>query len=101
MAALHVFPLLTIMADVLAVLGGMIIMFLERGTDMFAYWNTTALWVVPARLPHGRGQVALLRGHRGRLIELLQRPPEPPAAHRGGWGASHDERTVVPLYDGA
>ena len=47
LAALLVFPLLTIMADVLGVLGGMIIMFLERGTDMWAYWNTTTYWVIP------------------------------------------------------
>jgi phospholipid/cholesterol/gamma-HCH transport system permease protein len=47
LAALVVFPLLTIMADVLGVLGGMVIMFFERGTDMWAYWNTTTYWVVP------------------------------------------------------
>jgi phospholipid/cholesterol/gamma-HCH transport system permease protein len=46
LAALLVFPLLTIMADVLGVLGGMVVYF-ERGTDMWAYWNTTAYWVVP------------------------------------------------------
>jgi phospholipid/cholesterol/gamma-HCH transport system permease protein len=46
-AALLVFPLLTIMADVLGVLGGMVIMYFERGTDMWAYWNTTTYWVVP------------------------------------------------------
>jgi phospholipid/cholesterol/gamma-HCH transport system permease protein len=47
LAALLVFPLLTIMADVLGVLGGMVVMYFERGTDMWAYWNTTAYWVVP------------------------------------------------------
>jgi phospholipid/cholesterol/gamma-HCH transport system permease protein len=47
LAALIVFPLLTILADVLGVLGGMVIMYFERGTDMWAYWNTTAYWVVP------------------------------------------------------
>jgi phospholipid/cholesterol/gamma-HCH transport system permease protein len=47
LAALLVFPLLTVLADVLGVLGGMLIMFLERGTDMWAYWNTTTYWVVP------------------------------------------------------
>src|SRR5881397_710538 len=46
-AALLVFPLLTIMADVLGVLGGMVIMYFERRTDMWAYWNTTTYWVVP------------------------------------------------------
>ena len=56
MAALLVFPLLTIMADVLGVFGGMVIMFLERGTDMWAYWNTTAYWVVPRDFLMGVGK---------------------------------------------
>jgi phospholipid/cholesterol/gamma-HCH transport system permease protein len=47
LASLVVFPLLTVLADVLGVLGGMVIMFFERGTDMWAYWNTTTYWVVP------------------------------------------------------
>jgi phospholipid/cholesterol/gamma-HCH transport system permease protein len=47
LAALLVFPLLTVLADVLGVLGGMVIMYFERGTDMWAYWNTTTYWVVP------------------------------------------------------
>src|ERR671925_2048017 len=47
LAALVVFPLLTVLADVLGVLGGMVIMAIERGADMWAYWNTTTYWVVP------------------------------------------------------
>jgi phospholipid/cholesterol/gamma-HCH transport system permease protein len=47
LAALVVFPLLTAMADVIGVLGGMVIMFFERGADMFAYWNNMTYWVVP------------------------------------------------------
>src|SRR5256712_9165544 len=47
LAALVVFPLLTVMADVLGVLGGMVMMFLERGAAMWAYWNATTYWVVP------------------------------------------------------
>jgi phospholipid/cholesterol/gamma-HCH transport system permease protein len=47
LAALLVFPVLTVLADVLGVLGGMVIMFFERGTDMWAYWNTTTYWVLP------------------------------------------------------
>jgi phospholipid/cholesterol/gamma-HCH transport system permease protein len=47
LAALLVFPLLTVLACVLGILGGMVIMFFERGTDMWAYWNTTTYWVVP------------------------------------------------------
>jgi phospholipid/cholesterol/gamma-HCH transport system permease protein len=47
LAALVVFPLLTVLADVLGLLGGMVIMYLERGADMYAYWNVTTYWVVP------------------------------------------------------
>ena len=47
LASLLVFPLLTVLADVLGVLGGMVIMFFERGTDMWGYWNTTTYWVLP------------------------------------------------------
>src|SRR4029077_8768294 len=50
------FPLLTIMADVLGVLGGMGIMYVERGSDMFAYWNTTTYWVVPRDFLMGVGK---------------------------------------------
>jgi phospholipid/cholesterol/gamma-HCH transport system permease protein len=47
LAALVVFPMLTVLADALGVLGGMVIMYLERGADMYAYWNITTYWVVP------------------------------------------------------
>jgi phospholipid/cholesterol/gamma-HCH transport system permease protein len=47
LAAMIVFPLLTALAGVFGVLGGMLTMFLERGTDLYAYWNVTAYWVVP------------------------------------------------------
>jgi phospholipid/cholesterol/gamma-HCH transport system permease protein len=55
-AALLVFPLLTVMADCLGVLGGMVIMYIERGSDMFAYWNTTTYWVVPRDFLTGIGK---------------------------------------------
>ena len=47
LAAIVVFPLLTVLADVVGVLGGMLIMAVERGADVYAYWNTTTYWVVP------------------------------------------------------
>src|ERR1700716_3363649 len=47
LAALVVFPLLTVLADVVGVLGGMLIMIMERGADMYAYWNTLTYWVLP------------------------------------------------------
>src|SRR6266446_5626910 len=56
LAALLVFPLLTVMADVLGVLGGMITMAVERGADMYAYVNTTTYWVVPRDFLTGIGK---------------------------------------------
>src|SRR5512132_218462 len=47
LAAVVVFPLLTVLADVVGVLGGMLIMVTERGADPWAYWNTMTYWVVP------------------------------------------------------
>lgn len=47
LAALVVFPLLTALADCVGVVGGMLIMFFERGADMWVYWNTMTYWVVP------------------------------------------------------
>ena len=47
LAAVVVFPLLTVLADVVGVLGGMLIMVTERGADPWGYWNTTTYWVVP------------------------------------------------------
>src|SRR5229473_2322403 len=41
LAAVVVFPLLTVLSDAVGVLGGMIIMYLERGADMYTYWNVT------------------------------------------------------------
>ena len=56
LAALVVFPLLTVLADTVGVLGGMLIMFLERGADMYAYWNITTYWVVPKDFLTGVGK---------------------------------------------
>src|ERR687897_3854063 len=67
LAALLVFPLLTVLADVLGVLGGMVIMYLERGTDMFAYWNTTTYWVVPRDFLTGVGKSVFF----GAIVTLI------------------------------
>jgi phospholipid/cholesterol/gamma-HCH transport system permease protein len=56
LAALIVFPLLTVLADVIGVLGGMVIMYIERGADMYAYWNVTTYWVVPRDFLTGIGK---------------------------------------------
>ena len=47
LAAIVVFPLLTVLADVVGVLGGLLIMVMERGADAYAYMNTTTYWVIP------------------------------------------------------
>jgi phospholipid/cholesterol/gamma-HCH transport system permease protein len=56
LAALLVFPLLTVLADVIGVLGGMVIMYLERGADMYTYWNVTTYWVTPRDFLTGIGK---------------------------------------------
>jgi phospholipid/cholesterol/gamma-HCH transport system permease protein len=45
LAALIVFPLLTILADGLGLLGGALVAVFERGVDWWAFWNTTFYWV--------------------------------------------------------
>jgi len=67
LAALLVFPLLTVMADVLGVLGGMVIMFVERGADMWAYWNTTTYWVTPRDFLMGVGKSVFF----GAIVTLI------------------------------
>jgi phospholipid/cholesterol/gamma-HCH transport system permease protein len=56
LAALVVFPLLTVLADAVGVLGGMVMMSLERGADMWASWNITTYWVVPKDFLMGVGK---------------------------------------------
>jgi phospholipid/cholesterol/gamma-HCH transport system permease protein len=46
-AALIVFPLLTVLADVVGFLGSMFMMVVERGADPYTFWNVTTYWVVP------------------------------------------------------
>jgi phospholipid/cholesterol/gamma-HCH transport system permease protein len=67
LAALLVFPLLTVMADLLGVLGGMVIMFIERGADMWAYWNTTTYWVTPRDFLMGVGKSVFF----GAIVTLI------------------------------
>jgi phospholipid/cholesterol/gamma-HCH transport system permease protein len=66
-AALIVFPLVTVLADVVGLLGGMIIMFLERGTDVYVYWNVTTYWVVPRDFLTGIGKSVVF----GALVTLI------------------------------
>jgi phospholipid/cholesterol/gamma-HCH transport system permease protein len=67
LAALVVFPLLTALADVIGVLGGMAIMFVERGTDLRTYWNVTTYWVVPRDFLTGVGKSVFF----GAIVTLI------------------------------
>ena len=67
LAAIVVFPLMTVLADVVGLLGGMVIMFLERGTDMYVYWNVTTYWVVPRDFLTGIGKSFFFGG----LVTLI------------------------------
>jgi phospholipid/cholesterol/gamma-HCH transport system permease protein len=67
LAAVIVFPLLTVLADVLGVLGGMFTMLVERGTDLYAYWNVTAYWVVPRDFLTGIGKSVFF----GAIVTLI------------------------------
>src|SRR2546422_2128393 len=62
LAALVVFPLLTVLADVVGVLGGMVIMYIERGADMYTYWNATTYWVAPRDFLTGIGKSIFFGG---------------------------------------
>ncbi|MFQ5899025.1 MAG: MlaE family ABC transporter permease [Candidatus Methylomirabilia bacterium] len=46
LAALLVFPLLTVLADFVGLLGGMFVSVYERQVDAFVYWNNIFYWVV-------------------------------------------------------
>jgi phospholipid/cholesterol/gamma-HCH transport system permease protein len=72
MAALFVFPLLTALADFIALLGGMLIAVYERRIDVYLYWNTIFYWVVIRDLVTGVGKsfffgviVTLIGAHNG------------------------------------
>jgi phospholipid/cholesterol/gamma-HCH transport system permease protein len=66
-AALVVFPLLTVLADVVGILGAMLIMLAERGADMYAFWNVTTYWVLPRDFLTGVGKSVFFGG----LVTLI------------------------------
>lgn len=45
LAALVIFPLLTILADFVGLLGGMAVAVFERQVDVYVYWNNIFYWV--------------------------------------------------------
>ena len=56
LAALLVFPLLTVLADFVGLVGGMLIAVYERHIDLFLYWNTIFYWMVIRDLLTGIGK---------------------------------------------
>jgi phospholipid/cholesterol/gamma-HCH transport system permease protein len=46
LAALVVFPVVTVLADGVGLLGGMLISVFDRNVDAYVYWNTISYWVV-------------------------------------------------------
>jgi phospholipid/cholesterol/gamma-HCH transport system permease protein len=46
LAAVIVFPLVTVLADGMGMFGGMLIAVFERDVDAWLYWNTISYWVV-------------------------------------------------------
>src|SRR6058998_3146897 len=67
LASLVVFPLLTVLTDAVGVLGGMVTMVVERGADLYAYWNTTTYWVVPKDFFTGVGKSVFF----GAIVTLI------------------------------
>ncbi|MEX2224646.1 MAG: ABC transporter permease [Candidatus Rokuibacteriota bacterium] len=67
MAALLVFPLVTILADGMGLFGGMLIAVFDRNVDGYLYWNTIAYWVVMKDFLTGLGKSVVF----GALVTLI------------------------------
>jgi phospholipid/cholesterol/gamma-HCH transport system permease protein len=66
-AAMFVFPVMTILADGVGMLGGMLIMVFERNVDAYLYWNTISYWVVVKDFLTGVGKGVVF----GALVTLI------------------------------
>ncbi|MBI4608495.1 MAG: ABC transporter permease [Candidatus Rokubacteria bacterium] len=62
LAALVVFPLLTVLADGVGLLGGMVIAVYERHVDAYVYWNNMVYWVVLKDFLTGMGKSVFFAG---------------------------------------
>ncbi len=67
LAAMVVFPVMTILADGVGMLGGMLIMVFERNVDSYLYWNTISYWVVVKDFLTGVGKGVVF----GALVTLI------------------------------
>ena len=67
LAAIIVFPLITILADGVGLLGGMIISVFDRNVDAYLYWNTISYWVVLKDFLTGVGKSVVF----GAIVTLI------------------------------
>lgn len=67
LAALLVFPLVTVLADGVGLFGGMLIVVFERNVDAYLYWNTISYWVVLKDFLTGIGKSVVF----GALVTLI------------------------------
>ena len=67
LAALLVFPIVTILADGVGLVGGMLITVLDRGVDAYLYWNTISYWVVLKDFLTGVGKSVVF----GAIVTLI------------------------------
>src|SRR5262247_232232 len=67
LAALVVFPLLTVLADAVGLVGGMLVAVFDRNVDAYLYWNTISYWVVMKDFLSGLGKSVAFGG----LITLI------------------------------
>jgi phospholipid/cholesterol/gamma-HCH transport system permease protein len=67
LAALLVFPIVTILADGVGLVGGMLITVLDRVVDAYLYWNTISYWVVLKDFLTGVGKSVVF----GAIVTLI------------------------------
>ena len=67
LAALLVFPVVTILADGVGLVGGMLISVFDRGVDAYLYWNTISYWVVLKDFLTGVGKSVVF----GAIVTLI------------------------------
>jgi phospholipid/cholesterol/gamma-HCH transport system permease protein len=67
LAALLVFPTVTVLADGVGLFGGMLIAVFDRNVDAYLYWNTISYWVVLKDFLTGVGKSVVF----GAIVTLI------------------------------
>src|SRR6266511_2904640 len=67
LAALLVFPIVTVLADGVGLFGGMLISMYDRNVDAYQYWNTISYWVVLKDFLTGVGKSVVF----GAIVTLI------------------------------